>query len=335
MEADRLANALALGRVLAPPANLKPANLKPAGIDPVWSLDTASGRWVVKTRQPPGQFWHDTVRQSATLESAAFAAGIDMPEPLVPSGESSGLWVPLDDGGRYVRAARHVEGVHPDVPLDPATATWAGATMAALERLQLAADATVDAGYTTHTSEEWRGWLDEAMTLGILNGDQAHVLAAVAADLNAVISSGLADNPAMLVLHRDFSSVNIMLTQERPMLLDFDHAGPQVPWWEVVGHAFGLASADLGVVPPDRATVRAVMDGYGSAGGRQGDADATAFTGMLAARLSYTAWRLWTALGHRGGEPAHRVAAAADVRDATTVLPGIVANVENWSAWLG
>jgi hypothetical protein len=52
---------------------------------------------------------------------------------------------------------------------------------------------------------------------------------------------------------RDVNRRNVLVTVHGPVLLDFDYAGPEVPWWEVVHHAFDLTS------PPQPALVGAVL----------------------------------------------------------------------------
>jgi hypothetical protein len=42
-------------------------------MNPVWSGETASGRWMIKTQQPREPRWHQTVNASAELEPAAGA----------------------------------------------------------------------------------------------------------------------------------------------------------------------------------------------------------------------------------------------------------------------
>jgi hypothetical protein len=136
------------------------------------------------------------------------------------------------------------------------------------------------------------------------------------------------------VLHRDVSRVNILLTDAGPQLLDFDSAGPQVPWWEAVGHFFALASPDLGRVEPDRRSIDAAVAGFHDAGGELGPATPEAFTGKLAADLSYTAFLLWNACGHRGGDAAWHRRCARDMQRSLDTLSSIAASAQRWSTWL-
>jgi hypothetical protein len=91
-----------------------------------------------------------------------------------------------------------------------------------------------------------------------------------------------------VLCHRDINRHNIVVTRDGPVLLDFDNAGPQRPWWELVHHAFLLACHDLGPEEPDPTTVRAAVRAYREAGGEPGPADRTAFAGLLAGLEHWT-----------------------------------------------
>lgn len=330
MEPAEIADRLGLGPMRRPAVVLKDAEPYP-----VRRLDTDSGPWVVKVNvlRPEHEFWKGAVAQAGALETAAWSAGVPVPEPFIAPDEGLGVWHHLG-GDHYARAARFLEGTEPVVPVAPDLATWAGSVTAAFERLAIPADPGIDADYTLHPESDWDDWLAQAQELDVLDARQARELKSTALRVNAIVGDALAADPVKLVMHRDTSSDNIRLTADGPVLLDFDAAGPQVPWWELVCIAFYAASADLGAAAPERATVDACLDGYTAAGGRGGATDETAFTGLLAMRLSFAAYQTWMACGHRGGSPELRAEFARGLRESITALSAQLEAIPAWAAWL-
>lgn len=328
---DQLADLLGLG---SPTGTV--TNLKPDDVNPVFAIDTDRGPWVVKTARPAGPWWFEQVRRAASLENAALAAGISMPAPAPQvQGERVGMWSATGDG-TYARALVRISGSHPPPhALAPEVSSWVGATLAGIEAAAPpVAGAWEETGYRTYPVAQWADWLDEACALEVLSPAQCADAAKLVADLGERIEAGILNCPGLKVLHRDVSRFNILLTDAGPQLLDFDSAGPQVPWWEAVGHFFALASADLGRVEPDRDSVEASLTGYCDAGGEVGPAAPEAFTGRLAAQLSASAFLLWNACGHRGGDAAWRRRCAENLHTSLGALGSIAASAQRWSTWL-
>lgn len=333
MDPALIAERLGLGRPLRPAEVLKVDELQP-----VWKVETASGSWVLKTIRPAGDFWYGVAAQAGAFEAAAWHSGLDMPEPYLPETDAVGLWVKVDEGPvekpLYAKAARFLEGAHATPPLNAPLAEWAGGTVAALERLGIEADPAVDTYETLQLQSDWDIWLGEGRDLGVLDAAQARALKDAAVRIAEIVRPALASKPVDLVMHRDFSYLNILVTSEGPRLLDFDSAGAKVPWWELVAVAFELAAPDLGVMRPERRTVEACLTGYAAAGGRIGAADESAFTGMLLGRLSSTAWELWISCGHRGVNAATQAKYAPIVRDSVVALTELLDAAPTWATWL-
>lgn len=328
---DQLVDLLGLG---APTGTA--THLKPDDVNPVFAMDTDRGPWVIKTARPAGPWWFEQAQRAASLEKAALDAGISMPAPAPEvRGEHVGMWSAAGDG-TYARALVRISGSHPPPhALAPEVASWVGATLAGIDAVAPpVAGPWEETGYRTHPAAEWADWLDEARALGVLSPAQAADTAVLVAELGERIQASIVDCPALKVLHRDVSRFNILLSEGGPQLLDFDSAGPQVPWWEAVGHFFALASADLGRVEPDRRSVEAAVTGYCDAGGKVGAAGAEAFTGKLAAQLSASAFFLWNACGHRGGDVAWHQRCAENLRTSLGALGAIAASAQRWSTWL-
>jgi Ser/Thr protein kinase RdoA (MazF antagonist) len=331
LRTDQLVELLGLG---SPTGTV--ANLKPGDVNPVFAVDTDRGPWVIKTARPAGSWWFDRVRRAASLEEAALAVGIAMPAPAPEvQGERIGLWRAAGDS-TYARALVRLCGSHPPPDaLAPDLSNWVGATLAGLESVAPAVTGSwQETGYRTYPAAEWADWLDEACALEVLSPAQAAGAAHLIAELNERIDAGIRACPGLKVLHRDVSRFNILLTDTGPQLLDFDSAGPQAPWWEAVGHFFALASPDLGRIEPDRSSVEAALAGYREAGGEGGPAAPEAFTGKLAAQLSVTAFLLWNACGHRGGDDTWHRRCAEHMRMSLGALGSIASSAQRWSSWL-
>ena len=277
---------------------------------------------MVKVTAPPPAWQRHEMRVSADLERAAYRAGVAMPAPVEPVGGSIGYWAPVDD--RWVRVSRWVDGVPPDD--DAALAPWLGRTLAAIERLDLPGDPTAEAAYPLHDPAEWRDWLDEAVAAGVL--DRSSTVDSAVREGVDLVRAALATRPAFRLAHRDVNRRNVLVTAHGPVLLDFDYAGPEVPWWEVVHHAFDLPS------PPQPALVGAVLAAHRDAGGAPGPAGTGAFAGLVRAALNSLAYHLWLATGQRPAHPDRRLAAAALVRDRAATLPAMLSSLDRWSRLL-
>lgn len=328
MDLMSVAERLELGRLHG-----RPLLIKDDEQYPVWKVEVDSGTWVVKTERPWGDFWLRMVAQSGALEAAAWEAGVAMPEPHSKGLGEAGLWRPVGEG-LYARAVRFVEGTHPVSPVDLPLASWAGGIVAALERLSLPADPDVDGDYRSHPTEDWDDWFAQAERKGVLDAERVRVLRNAVARTEEIIVSEQDLWRSKQIMHRDISFHNVLTASGRTVLLDFDSAGAQVPWWELVCTAFELAGPGRGVMRPERSVVEACLTGYVDAGGRLGRTDESAFTGMLAGRVGVAAWQLWMACGHRGGSERLQAEFGRSVRDSVDAVAVMLDAFPIWAAWL-
>jgi len=288
-----------LGRLAGPPSRLGGRSDAT-----VWAMTTDRGRWVVKvtSAMSSNRPWSP---DAARLEAAAGSAGIAIPHPVPPGPDrrADGPWARL--GPAWVRVWPHEPGSPPALPAEPAVARWLGATVAALGRLALPSDQSPDRP-------------PDPVPAPVDGGPE---LTAALADLAALAHASLPSRPALALCHRDISGRNILVGPAGPVLLDFDHAGPQAPWWDVVHHGFLLACRDLGPEEPSPRAVADVLAAYADAGGPPGPRDITAFGGLVAGLLD------WVRTSEERRD-------AAAIEQAATSLPLVARSLERWARLL-
>ena len=298
-----------------------PAALPGGGSARRWRLRTDRGIWMVKTYAEPADWERQQMRDAGALERAAYAAGLAMPRPVEPTGTAIGLWQPVGSG--YARVTEWVAGTAPATNTVP-LARWLGRTLATIDRLGLPADPSLGVAYTLYPPADWRRWLADARAAGLLERREAADAAAAVADLTALVTAALATRPTFQLGHRDANARNVLLTGHGPVLIDFDSAGPEVPWWGTVYHAWDLARADLAVLAP------AVLDAYAEHGGRLGPADATAFAGAARGVLDGFAFHLRVATGDRPVDPDRRAAAVRNLPLYVRGIPEMPGLIDGW-----
>jgi Ser/Thr protein kinase RdoA (MazF antagonist) len=158
----------------------------------------------------------------------------------------------------------------------------------------------------------------------LLDRREAADAGAAVADLTALVAAGRASGPTFQLGHRDANPRNILLTDRGPVLIDFDSAGPEVPWWGVVDHAWDLARADLPVLGP------AVLNAYAEHGGRLRPADATAFAGLARGVLDGFAFHLRVVTGRHPVDQDRRTAAVRNLRLYVRGVPEVPALIDGW-----
>ncbi|WP_328325424.1 aminoglycoside phosphotransferase family protein [Kribbella sp. NBC_00382] len=340
ISAEQVAHAFGLGAVLEdrPLANGdRPAVTR--------IVSTTTGRWVVKhdhlasVDRPDLSDWQRTKAWTVhRLESAAAAAGIPMPRPVQPPEPNVGFWyAPPDAGGDLARVTEWVEGRDlrdariPDEELAP----WLGSVLARIARLDVAVDQDADAS-PVHPLEEWRDWVREAEgAADPALGGAARAVLGVAEDSADLIADALRNRPPLTMTHGDAARANILAGPDGLVLIDWESATADVPWWDAASNAVRLAAADeRSIAGGDPRIVRPLIASYRDHGGPAGPADATAFAGLLVGHLSFTAWCLWVALGHRDESAEQVEFCTRSLLDAAEHLPRILRQIDDWASLL-
>jgi hypothetical protein len=313
-------NAVAAAFDLGAPVD-RPAALPGGGPARRWRLRTGRGTWMVKTCAVPAAWELEQMRDAGTLELAAYGAGVAMPRPVEPPGPAVGLWRALDGG--YARVSAWVEGISPpDVTVS--LAGWLGRTMAAIDRLDLPVDPAAGVAYVLHPMADWDRWLDGVRAAGLIDRRAAAGARAAVVEATALVTAGLAAGPAFRLGHRDIHTRNFLATDHGVVLIDFDSAGPEVPWWGAVAHAWDLARPDVAMLAP------AALAAYVEHGGRPGPAEVTAFAGLLRLMLDGFSFQLRMATGLLPGTPRRRAAARRSTPLFVRGVPEVLSWLDDW-----
>jgi hypothetical protein len=308
-------------------------------------VSTTNGRWVVKydhfgsTDRPDLAEWQR--RKAWTvhrLESAAVAAGIPMPRPVQPPEPSAGFWyLSPDAGGDVVRVTTWVEGSDlrdGRVP-DQELASWLGSVLARIAQLDVAVDQDADTS-PVHPLDEWQGWVREAESKTDPElGRAARAILTVVEESADLVTDALRHRPPLTMTHGDAARANIIATPTGLVLIDWESATADVPWWDAASNAVRLAAPDeRSIAGGDPQIVRSLIGSYRDRGGPTGPADATAFAGLLIGHLSFTAWCLWVALGHRDESAEQVDFCTSSLLDAAEHLPRILRELDDWTRLL-
>jgi hypothetical protein len=299
-----LAAAAGIGDLVAEPVVLK------RGAVACWRVTTSRGDFHLKrfaVRDP-------ALAACAEVERAAQRAGVSLAEPIA---------LGVDVGDEVV----HVHRWWPGRPLEPGDdiAGWLGAALARLHTLPPPSSAPVDAltsYYGLHPEAAWRTWFRAGRSRGLAwaEPEDDEPLAAVLA-ASDVIAAGLASESRRAGTHRDLLGANILRNGAELALIDWDCAGPDVPWFEAVRAAveFGRLAATVdGMRPlqPDPGVSRAILAAYEQAGGERGVTGRRGLAGVLGMAV----WRIAFAVQVSLGDGDERV-------ECTAYLPGALAKL--------
>ena len=321
-----IAEAFQLGPLTDPPIVIK------SGTVDVWRVVTAEGDFHVKRfREGRWEWLRQSLAACAEVELGAQRAGVDMAEPIA-------LNVAFETG--IVSIHRWREG-RPLFPNDD-VAAWLGATLAKHHAVPAPASGPPDAlasYYGFHPANDWREWFAEGEESELLWAGDTEALEAVLS-ASEIIAAGLARQTERVGAHRDLHGQNVLTDGARCILIDWDCAGPEVPWFETVRAAneFGrLAATRGGVKPlnPDPAVARAVIASYVAAGGDPGIGGRDALAGVFGMMLWRISNSMWRSLGHRGAELAEREHEAAYVAGALPKLKRRLQELDDLVVLLG
>lgn len=297
----------------------------------LFRLTTDQGSWAVKLLNSTGEAgWLEAMARSAELELLAADAGVAVPTPAIPSDPVAVLVAEMSAGEdmEYVRVSRWVDGVISTAPAPVDICAWLGTTLAQVAALPILPTETVAEAFQTHALARWQQWADEATGLGLVCAAPLRRSLPALADAGALVLEATAGPLDLRMAHNDANPWNVLVSPTGPWLLDWDAAGADVPWFDLLGSVWRFAGASTG--RPDVGRVRAALQAYEAAGGPLGRTDELAFGGMVHGTMESLSYFLERALGHQDVTPEEQTSA-----DTVTVqcLEALHVELDNLSAW--
>jgi aminoglycoside phosphotransferase (APT) family kinase protein len=235
----------------------------------VYRLDTDQGSFAVKELDTD-RGWEYRFDDVFRLETAAFKAGIPMPEPISATATTV--------------VHRWVEGDPlPEGPVPRAFAFEVGQILANLHSL------IVDWIDGPATNPEQRDWAELADRAAATGQPWAEELATNVATFEAIaVYVNESEPPGPVVLtHRDVQPWNLLNRAGHPVVLDWEISGRMEVSSELASTALGLAKGST-FEDVDAAVLRAVLDGYVEGGGSLPRLGPDWFAYMIGGWLDFT-----------------------------------------------
>jgi len=235
----------------------------------VYRLDTDHGSFAVKqldrVRELP--FRPDDVFR---LEQTAFAAGIPMPEPISADAE--------------VLVHRWVEGHQlPEEPVSRAFALEIGEILARIHTLDVT---WTRASVAQPAPQDWPALAEQAAAAAQPWADELASCVDVFLAIAHFVDTCARPGPVVLT-HRDIHPWNLLARDGRPVLLDWEIAGPLDLASELGSTALSLSKGH-GFDHIDPRVFRSVLDGYVRAGGALPSPGPHWFVFMIGGWLGFT-----------------------------------------------
>jgi Ser/Thr protein kinase RdoA (MazF antagonist) len=293
---------------------------------PTWTLETASGRVLVKQVACAG--WRDALDRAMAFERRALQAGIAMPRAIRPVAPVFGCAAEVEGWG-LVRAYEWVDG-RPLADTDD-VAEWLGGTLALLHRIEPLEHAEPQ-WYGLYPAGQWEAWLAQGLErrrswAPVLRRRLADVLAATAWITQTFRTAG-----DYVLTHRDVEPWNVLVTAAGPVLVDWDTAGPDSAGLEAAQAA--VAFAGVGRAEPDPGAVRRTLAGYEQDGELRAARGPDALARRAGLRLNRLSGRLRMSLGHQASGPVELVRVDMRAGEQLEELPAFLDTLARWSRLL-
>lgn len=287
-----------------------------------WRADTGSGRVLVKRFWADDELpWRDQLEQAMEIEQRAVDAGIDTPAPVAPVQPVFGTVARIDGYGLF-RAFPYLE--HRPLADDDDIAEWIGTTLARIHRLhRLEKPPDPNWWYCQFPpvpQEQWVSWLDDGERTGTSWAPALREHLELVLEQASRVVETFNASPPYCLSHRDFEPWNVLMSDDGPMLIDWDTTGPESVPLEAA-YVF-IAFARRGRDGPDPEFVRRSHAAYVAAGGQP----LVVRPGLLDRFIGYKLSRIAGALGHFFDVKDHD----DKTRIAIENLPATVANARAW-----
>jgi fructosamine-3-kinase len=233
----------------------------------VWRLNTKTGSYFVKGYFPTtgGQFHgkHLTAQLAVAMafERRALDAGVDMPEPIMPTNPLLGWVARIED--RLFRVHRWIE--HRTSQPDHDVSTWLGQTMMQVHQLQPLDRIGLPQWWrgAVHSPATWEDWFAKARERDaswaeLYLDSVPHILA-----VTERITQLSDVTPDLVTTHGDFKTHNIVMSASGPILVDWDSVRTDSAALEA-----GRVAYIFGAGEPEQ--IRRILSAYVAAGGDLG-----------------------------------------------------------------
>lgn len=256
-----------------------------------WSLETARGRWAVRTMDTWWPIVHPDT--DVALQEAAATAGVLLPRPVR---SRAGLVVDQVGGHEWrVNAWAH-SGPPLAAPAGPDVTRAVGELLAKLHGLALPVDRISPWHHTRFSDLTWPELAAKARAAG---ASWAAELTEAAPTLVALGDIGAgAPDPAPVLSHNALIPGNVGRGRDGLLVTGWEHAGGQPPAWELA-----TALVDWAVEPGGDVNVagaRALVDGYRATAGGLPPLDLASFLGAVTAHGNHACGQLEYALAAYG-----------------------------------
>lgn len=247
----------------------------------VYRLDTDQGSFAVK-QLDVDRGWEYPFDDVFRLETAAFKAGIPMPEPILATATTV--------VHRWVDGEQLAEG-----PVSKAFAFEVGQILATLHSLNVE---WTDAPATKPDPSDWVELADRAVATG---QPWAEELARNVATFEAIVEFvDRSEPPGPVVLtHRDVQPWNLLDRAGHPVVLDWEISGRMEVSSELAATALGLSKGST-FEDVDAAVIRALLDGYADRGGSLPPVGPDWFAYMIGGWLDFTRRNIVRCVSGRG-----------------------------------
>lgn len=235
-------------------------------------LETDQGTFAIKREI---ETWAvDGVETSTAYHRVCWEAGIPTPEPLPAT--AGGFAAHVD--GEQVRACTWVELADPDPTLDPAAV---GTLVARLHHVRHPWPTPgIDPWFEAPIGQaEWRGVVEASGDVGAPYADRLAELLPALLEIEQI----LAPMRPIQTCHLDLWADNLRSSDGRPLVIDFDNAGPGDPSREIAMVIFEFGRGDA-------VRQRSLYEAYLAAGGPGRVADRSDL-GLAVAELHHIAHR--------------------------------------------
>lgn len=294
-----------------------------------WQVPTGAGPILLKRFWAEDELsWRDELELAMDLEQQAVSAGIDMPAPI-PAREPVFGTVARIAGLGLFRAFPFID--HRALSDVDDVADWLGETMARTHGLRRL-DTVPEPNWwycqqPPVPADRWPEWLREGEQKGAAWASALREHLDLILEAAGRIVGTFARTGPHVISHRDVEPWNVLIRAEdgRPMLIDWDTAGPESAPLEAA-YAF-IAFARRGRDEPDQQQIRRAHDAYVAAGGEPLTGRPGILDRIVGQQLSIIASDIGGFFDVANSEER--------IRERIESLPSVVANADRWERMFG